>query len=107
MVKGNPIETTDQGFLINLKDWNETVALEIANLNNIELTALHWEIIFFIREYYQKYTHLPNTRLFVKAIKKQLGDDKGNSSYLHKLFPQGPLKYACKIAGIPKPPTCL
>jgi len=53
------------------------------------------------------YKHLPNSRVFIKAIKKAMGDEKGNSRYLHKLFPQGPLKYACKIAGLPKPPTCL
>lgn len=44
---------------------------------------------------------------FTKAIARELGEAKGNSRYLHKLFPEGPLKYACKLAGLPKPPTCL
>jgi tRNA 2-thiouridine synthesizing protein E len=56
---------------------------------------------------YQQFQHLPNARMFVAAIRKQFGEEKGNSRYLQKLFPQGPLKYACKIAGLPKPPTCL
>jgi tRNA 2-thiouridine synthesizing protein E len=98
---------TEEGFLVNLNDWTETVAIEIARLNTIEMTDLHWEIVFFIQRYYQSYKHLPNARVFTKAIKKEFGEDKGNSRYLHKLFPQGPLKYACKIAGLPKPPTCL
>ena len=101
------LETTEEGFLLDLNDWNEAVAAEMANLNGIEITRSHWEILFFIRHYYQTFKHLPNARVFTKAIKKEFGEEKGNSRYLHKLFPQGPLKYACKIAGLPKPPTCL
>jgi tRNA 2-thiouridine synthesizing protein E len=97
----------DEGFLCKLTDWDEEAALILASSNEIELTDAHWEIIFFIRGYYQDFKHLPNARVFTKAIAKKLGVDKGNSRYLHKLFPQGPLKYACKIAGLPKPPTCL
>jgi tRNA 2-thiouridine synthesizing protein E len=107
IVEGESIQTTEEGFLVDLNDWDEAVANEIAKLNNIELTSPHWEIIFFIRSYYQQFKHLPNSRVFTKAIKKEFGEEKGNSRYLHKLFSQGPLKYACKIAGIPKPPTCL
>jgi tRNA 2-thiouridine synthesizing protein E len=106
-VDGDFLETTKEGFLIDLNHWNETVALEIARLNNVDLSSDHWEILIYIRQYYQKYKHLPNARAFTKAIKNEFGSDKGNSRYLHKLFPQGPLKYACKIAGLPKPPTCL
>ena len=100
-------ETTSQGFLINTADWNESVATTHAQLNNIVLTPAHWEIIHFIRDYYQHYKHLPNMRVFTKAIAKTLGEDKGNSRYLHSLFPDAPLRDACKLAGLPKPPTCL
>ncbi len=96
-----------EGFLCKSTDWNEDVAVTLASYNEIKLTEAHWEIIFFIRGYYQNFKHLPNARVFTKAIAKNLGVEKGNSRYLHKLFPQGPLKYACKIAGLPKPPTCL
>jgi tRNA 2-thiouridine synthesizing protein E len=101
------LETTEQGFLIHQADWNENVAERLAALNNIKMSNEHWEIILFIRRYYQQYKHLPNTRVFIKAIAKELGEAKGNSRYLHNLFPDGPLKYACKLAGLPKPPTCL
>ena len=100
-------ETNDQGFLVNPADWNEDVACRLAELNHIPLSDEHWEIIRFIRDYYQQFKHLPNARVFTKAIAKTLGEDKGNSRYLHGLFPDGPLKYACKLAGLPKPPTCL
>jgi tRNA 2-thiouridine synthesizing protein E len=98
---------TDQGFLVNASDWSEEVAVKLAEANRIELSPAHWEIIRFIRNYYLEFKHLPNARVFTKAIGKSLGEDKGNSRYLHQLFPDGPLKYACKLAGLPKPPTCL
>lgn len=106
-VGGLTLETKDQGFLRNRQDWNEAVATQLAAKENIDLSDQHWEIILFMRSYYEQYKHLPNTRMFIKAIAKTLGEDKGNSRYLHKLFPNGPLKYACKLAGLPKPPTCL
>ncbi len=100
-------ETTEQGFLVNASDWNEAIALQLAEQNHIALSPAHWEIIHFIRAYYQQFKHLPNARVFTKAIAKTFGEEKGNSRYLHTLFPDGPLKYACKLAGLPKPPTCL
>jgi tRNA 2-thiouridine synthesizing protein E len=99
--------TNAQGFLLNSADWNEVVAAQLAAQNSITLSDAHWEIILFIRAYYQDYKHLPNARVFTKAIAKTLGESKGNSRYLHQLFPDGPLKYACQLAGLPKPPTCL
>lgn len=104
---GAKLETTDDGFLRDASLWNRGIADQLAAREAIDLSEAHWEILLFIREYYRQYQHLPNARMFVTAIRKQLGEDKGNSRYLQKLFPQGPLKYACKIAGLPKPPTCL
>lgn len=101
------LNLTEQGFLVNMADWNKGVAEQLSLLNNIRLSDDHWEIILFIRRYYQQFKHLPNARVFTKAIAKEFGEAKGNSRYLHKLFPAGPLKYACKLAGLPKPPTCL
>ena len=106
-IKTTCFETNDQGFLLRSTDWNEEVAKQLADNNNIVLSEQHWEIILFMRHYYLQYKHLPNARVFTKAVAKQLGEDKGNSRYLHKLFPDGPLKYTCKLAGLPKPPTCL
>lgn len=97
----------EQGYLVNSSDWNLGVAEYLAVQNKIQLNPEHWEIILFIRRYYDRFKHLPNNRLFTKAIAKELGENKGNSRYLLSLFPDGPLKYACKLAGLPKPPTCL
>lgn len=97
---------TESGFLVNADDWDEDVAMALAAEANIRLTDAHWEIIGFIRDYFQEYQHLPNARMFVKAVQKVLGEAKGNSRYLHGLFPQGPVRFACLIAGLPKPPGC-
>lgn len=107
IVHGRELDLTDQGFLVNAGDWDEEVARWLAEFDDIELDERHWEIIGFIRDYYRQFKHLPNARVFTKAVAKTLGQEKGNSRYLHKLFPDGPLKYACKLAGLPKPPTCL
>ncbi|MGR8931489.1 MAG: TusE/DsrC/DsvC family sulfur relay protein [Gammaproteobacteria bacterium] len=107
IVDGVELETSDDGFLRDMAQWNENVANELARREQIALTEAHWEILLFIRDYYFQYQHLPNARMFAKALRMKLGEDKGQSRYLQRLFPNGPLKYACKLAGLPKPPTCL
>jgi len=106
-LNGESIATTDQGFLLDMNLWSESLAEHLAQIEGINLTEAHWEILRFIRQFYQQYQYLPNARVFSKAIKNQLGTEKAQSRYLLKLFPEGPLKYACKIAGLPKPPSCL
>ena len=107
MVDGVELATSADGFLRDPGLWNERIAEVLAIQNGIEISPAHWEILFFIREYYFQFQHLPNARMFAAAIRKKLGEDKANSRYLQKLFPDGPLKFACKLAGLPKPPTCL
>lgn len=106
-VGGAIIATTEQGFLKDMALWDKQVAVHLAQGEGIELTDAHWEILNFIRYFYQDYKYLPNARVFSKAIKNKLGAEKAGSRYLLKLFPEGPLKYSCKIAGLPKPPSCL
>jgi tRNA 2-thiouridine synthesizing protein E len=104
---GNTIETDEEGYLSNLSDWTEEIANEIAKTENVELSPNHWEVVNFLREYYSEYQIAPAVRVLTKAIGKKLGADKGNSKYLYELFPYGPAKQACKIAGLPKPTGCV
>jgi tRNA 2-thiouridine synthesizing protein E len=106
-VNGTTYETDEEGYLINLADWNEDIANTIAKTENVELTPSHWEVVNFLREYYTEFQIAPAVRVLTKAIGKKLGADKGNSQYLYELFPYGPAKQACKIAGLPKPTGCV
>ena len=106
-LNGKAYETDEEGYLVNLSDWNEDVAQFLAHQENVELTPNHWEVINFLREYYTEYQIAPAIRVLTKAIGKKLGADKGNNKYLYELFPYGPAKQACKIAGLPKPTGCV
>lgn len=106
-VNGNSYDTDEEGYLVNLADWNEDIAKVIAGTENVDLTPSHWEVVNFLREYYNEYQIAPAVRVLTKAIGKQLGPEKGNSKYLYELFPYGPAKQACKIAGLPKPTGCV
>ncbi len=106
-VNGKTYETDEEGYLSNLADWEEPLAGEMAKLDGCELSENHWEVINFLREYYQEYQIAPAVRVLTKAIGKKLGADKGNSKYLYELFPYGPAKQACKYAGLPKPTGCV
>ncbi len=101
------IALDEHSHLAHADDWNETIATALAKTESIELTAAHWEIIHLIRDFYQRFEHIPPLRIFVKTVAKELGTEKGRSIYLYKLFPDGPLRQACKIAGLPKPKHCL
>ncbi len=105
--KNQQIETDKQGYLLDFKQWNDEIAVIIAATDNIELTEAHWEVVRFVREFYLEYKTSPAIRALVKAIKLSMGEEKGNSKYLYKLFPEGPAKQATKIAGLPKPAKCI
>ena len=106
-VNQTKIETDTNGYLLDINQWNEQVALSIAKQENLQLTEAHWEVIYFVRNFYQEYKTSPAIRMLVKAMAEKLGQDKGNSRYLQRLFPDGPAKQATKLAGLPKPAKCL
>ena len=106
-VNGQTFETDEEGYLTNRTDWSEDVAKEMARVDNCDLSDAHWEVINFLREYYDEYQIAPAVRVLTKAIGKKLGPDKGNSKYLYELYPYGPAKQACKYAGLPKPTGCV
>ena len=106
-VNGKSLETDEEGYIVNLSDWDEDVANELAKEEGIDMSDNHWEVVNFLREYYDEYQIAPAVRVLTKAIGKKLGPEKGNSKYLYELFPYGPAKQACKIAGLPKPTGCI
>lgn len=106
-VNGKTLETDEEGYLANLSDWTEDVAKVLAESEGLEMGDDHWQIVTFLREYYSEYQIAPAVRVLTKAVGKKLGKEKGNSKYLYELFPYGPGKQACKIAGLPKPTGCV
>ncbi len=101
------IEHDEEGYIVDISEWNEELADIIAREEEIEMNDEHWEVVNFLREYYEEYQIAPAIRVLVKALKRKLGEDKGNNKYLYQLFPYGPAKQACKIAGLPKPTGCI
>lgn len=95
------------GYLLNYADWSENIAYFLAEQEKIDLTPSHWEIIYFVREFYQQYKTSPSLRILIKALESTFGQEKMNSRYLHQLFPEGVAKQVTKLAGLPKPVKCL
>jgi len=106
-VNGTTVEADEEGYITDISLWNPELAVLIAESENIEMDNDSWEVVNFLRSYYEEYQIAPAVRVLTKAIKKSLGPDKGNSKYLYELFPYGPAKQACKIAGLPKPTGCV
>jgi tRNA 2-thiouridine synthesizing protein E len=106
-VNGKSYETDEEGYLVNLGEWDVDVANYIAGTENITMSDQHWEVVNFLREYFEEYQIAPAVRVLTKAIGKKLGAEKGTSEYLYGLYPYGPGKQACKIAGLPKPTGCI
>jgi len=92
-VAGKTVEVDKEGFLENRSDWNEEIAKEMAKADNCELSDNHWEVIHFMREYYEEHQTSPHLRVLTKAIakkhavaKKLIPPNKGIRKYLYKLF---------------------
>ncbi len=106
-VDGQTVEHDEEGYITNLSDWSKELADVIAKAENIDMNEEHWEVVNFLRDYYDEYQIAPAVRVLIKAVKKTMGPDKGNNKYMYELFPYGPAKQACKLAGLPKPTGCV
>ena len=104
---GKAIATDKQGYLLDYSQWHQDMVPVLAEQEGIELTDAHWEVVRFVREFYEEYETSPAIRALVKAMAEKFGPEKGNSRYLQRLFKKGPAKQATKLAGLPKPAKCL
>ena len=103
-VNGKTIETTENGYLVNLEDWSEEVAGVIAEAEGVTLSEKAWDVINYLRdEYFNNNGNQPNERNMVKHFKSVWTDlDKVDAKALYVHFPKGPAKQASKIAGLPE-----
>lgn len=106
-INGAVAEHDEEGYLKDIGEWNADLANLIAKSENIEMTPDHWEVVNFLRDYYEEYQIAPAVRILVKEMTKKFGKEKGDQKALYALFPYGPAKQACKIAGLPKPTGCV
>ncbi len=99
---GKTYEVDEDGFLQELDKWNEEFAQAYANAEDIEgpLTEEHWKIINYLRNYFQQFGIAP-------MIRKICKDNGIDMKKLYELFPTGPAKGACKLAGLSKPTGCV
>jgi len=96
---GQSVNVDSGGYLTDLNQWNGEIAKEIAGQLGIELTEQHWAVVNWLRE-----QHSQGVEVNIRKV--------GNSGIVsikefYLLFPNGPLKNASKIAGLPKPTSCL
>lgn len=97
---GIEVEVNEEGYLVDHTKWVKEMAPEIASEIDIELTDEHWTIIDFIRKDYGENEKVPTIRRMKKV-------GKIDTKLLYKLFPNGPVKKAAKIAGYTKPESCV
>jgi tRNA 2-thiouridine synthesizing protein E len=95
------IAVDEDGFMENPEEWNDKVALALASTEDISsLTDDHWKIINYLRDYSKQYGIAPMIRKLCKETGYTL-------KQIYELFPSGPAKGACKVAGLSKPTGCV
>jgi dissimilatory sulfite reductase related protein len=95
------IEVDEDGFMQEPDKWNEEVAAALAGTEGVDtLTDNHWKVVNYLREYYLQFGVAPMIRKLCKQTGFQLKE-------IYELFPSGPAKGACKVAGLPKPTGCV
>ncbi|VFU17114.1 Sulfite reductase, dissimilatory-type subunit gamma [anaerobic digester metagenome] len=100
-INGREIELDEDGFIIDPEEWTEEVARVFAANEGIsDLTDEHWKIINYLHEYYAENQIAP-------MIRKLCKDTGFSLKRIYELFPSGPAKGACRIAGLPKPTGCV
>ncbi len=100
-IDGIELEVDGDGFLQDPTRWSEAVAAEFARIDGIEeLGPKHWEIINFIRDFWKQSDMAPTVRSLCKQSGLKLQE-------IYGLFPKGPARGACRIAGLPKPDGCV
>ncbi|MDT3705592.1 MAG: TusE/DsrC/DsvC family sulfur relay protein [Thiobacillus sp.] len=94
-------ERDAEGYLIEPGDWNEEVAKVLAQGENVQLEDDHWDVIRFMRDYYDEHQIAVDARFVIKHLAKRMGKDAHKK--LFELFPYGYVQQACKIAGMRRP----
>ena len=104
---GEALALDEKGYLLDYATWSPLAAETMAAKDGIVLEEDHWAVLYIFRDYFETYEIDPPMRALVKRARERLGEDKGNSRYLYRLFPDGPGIQACRYAGLPRPLSCV
>lgn len=104
-VDGEAIALDGEGFLAEGDQWRPEVAEALAERDGVSLGPEHWWLIDFVRDYHAAYGTPPLMRVVVTELKRRWSD--AGSRDLYRLFPDGPVRLACKYGGLPKPDWCI
>jgi len=99
ILAGQTVDVNDEGYFTDPTQWTETIASELAQEAGISLGPKHLEVINFLRDRY-----LTGQSLTIRRVGKS---GLVSIKEFYNLFPGGPLKISSKIAGIPKPASCV
>lgn len=103
-VNGDSILCDGEGYLLDLEAWSEDYVYASARREELALHDEHWQVIYFIRTFHDRHGVQAPVRDMIKHFKKIWGKEKGNSRYLHQIFPKGgPQKQGNRLAGVRKP----
>ena len=103
MVDGREILTDPEGYILNMDEWSPGFAQAQAEREGLTLTQEHWEVIRFIRDYYERHGVQAQVRDMIRYFREAWGPERGNNRHLHDIFPMGgPQKQGNRVAGIRK-----
>jgi tRNA 2-thiouridine synthesizing protein E len=103
LVNGQPIATDSEGYLKNLDDWSEDFVRVQAEAENLTLTEAHWQVIAYLRAYFEEHRVQAQVRAMIWHFAQIWGTELGNNHHLHTLFPVGgPQKQGNRLAGLLK-----
>jgi tRNA 2-thiouridine synthesizing protein E len=97
----------DEGHLLDAEVWTREIACALAASRGVELGPLHWWLIDFVREHHRGYGMPPLMRVAIAAMRQQAGVEDASSRMLYRLFPDGPIREACRYGGLPRPESCI
>ena len=103
LVDGKEVLTDQEGYILNMDEWSEGFAHAQAEQEKLVLTDEHWDVIHFIRTYYEEHNVQAQVRDMIRHFREAWGPERGNNHHLHEIFPMGgPQKQGNRVAGIRK-----
>lgn len=106
-VDGVALDLDEHGHLQDAAAWRPEIGTELARRDGIDLEDRHWWLIDFVRDYHGRYGTPPLMRVLVRAMREQFGDPTLGSRDLYRLFPDSPVRQACKYGGLAVPDWCI